>query len=173
MIDEDDEPRSPSPISLAVETTSEGSKTTKMSPGLSQRKSLGNTEANGNSPHERQSEREQYEEWPDETSPLLGQYSERPSDRMITPLKDVIDREGQPTLSVRPNTFQKLLHKLRIRTVCTVRALTHPKRWEARYVWEEAVRTPLSLLPCVFLGVLLNVLDALSYGKNRHYPLFN
>lgn len=42
--------------------------------------------------------------------------------------------------------------------------LSNPKRWDRRTVWREGVVYPVSLLPSVFLGLLLNVLDALSYG---------
>ncbi|RDW94123.1 sulfate transporter family protein [Aspergillus mulundensis] len=42
--------------------------------------------------------------------------------------------------------------------------LCHPKSWDRRTVWQQGVVHPLSLLPSVFLGLLLNILDALSYG---------
>jgi len=42
--------------------------------------------------------------------------------------------------------------------------ITHPKSWDGRAIWEKGIKEPVGLLPCVFLGVLLNVLDALSYG---------
>ncbi|EED24300.1 sulfate transporter family protein [Talaromyces stipitatus ATCC 10500] len=41
---------------------------------------------------------------------------------------------------------------------------THPKSWDRLAIWEEGVVRPVSLLPAVFLGLLLNILDALSYG---------
>lgn len=44
------------------------------------------------------------------------------------------------------------------------RVLFNPKCWDRRTVWKEGVVHPISLLPAVFLGLLLNVLDALSYG---------
>ena len=43
-------------------------------------------------------------------------------------------------------------------------ALCNPKRWDRRSIWNDGVVYPISLLPSVFLGLLLNVLDALSYG---------
>lgn len=42
--------------------------------------------------------------------------------------------------------------------------LAHPKTWDRRAVWQRGIVHPLSLLPSVFLGLLLNILDALSYG---------
>jgi SulP family sulfate permease len=42
--------------------------------------------------------------------------------------------------------------------------LTHPKTWNPRTMWRKCILHPASLLPAVFLGLLLNILDALSYG---------
>ncbi|EXJ58851.1 hypothetical protein A1O7_06281 [Cladophialophora yegresii CBS 114405] len=50
--------------------------------------------------------------------------------------------------------------------------LSHPKTWSARTIYREAVVHPVSLLPAVFLGLLLNILDALSYGMIL-FPLGN
>jgi SulP family sulfate permease len=44
------------------------------------------------------------------------------------------------------------------------RLLLSPKSWDRRTIWREGVVHPVSLLPAVFLGLLLNILDALSYG---------
>lgn len=44
------------------------------------------------------------------------------------------------------------------------RLVSHPKSWDRRTVWRQGVVYPASLLPAVFLGLLLNILDALSYG---------
>ncbi|KAJ5942337.1 hypothetical protein N7516_002505 [Penicillium verrucosum] len=44
------------------------------------------------------------------------------------------------------------------------RALSNPKSWDRRVIWKEAVVYPASLVPAVLLGLLLNILDALSYG---------
>ena len=45
------------------------------------------------------------------------------------------------------------------------RRISRPKSWDKRAVWVHGVREPASYIPSVILGVLLNVLDALSYGK--------
>jgi sulfate permease, SulP family len=42
--------------------------------------------------------------------------------------------------------------------------VTHPKTWNPRKIWQSAIVQPVSVLPAVFLGLLLNILDALSYG---------
>ncbi|KAJ9292595.1 hypothetical protein DTO271G3_8664 [Paecilomyces variotii] len=44
------------------------------------------------------------------------------------------------------------------------RFVLNPKSWDRRTIWKEGVVRPVSLLPAVFLGLLLNLLDALSYG---------
>ena len=49
-------------------------------------------------------------------------------------------------------------------SVDKLRILLQPKSWDARHVARKAIVEPVGLLPAVFLGVLLNLLDALSYG---------
>ncbi|OQU96658.1 Cyclic nucleotide-binding domain-containing protein [Cladophialophora immunda] len=58
----------------------------------------------------------------------------------------------------------------RVRSCCYT--LSHPKTWSARAIYREAIVHPVSLLPAVFLGLLLNILDALSYGMIL-FPLGN
>lgn len=43
-------------------------------------------------------------------------------------------------------------------------AISHPKTWNAQAIWRICLVQPVSVLPAVFLGLLLNILDALSYG---------
>lgn len=50
----------------------------------------------------------------------------------------------------------------RAKEICYV--ITHPKSWDGAAIWRLGVVQPVSLLPAVFLGLLLNILDALSYG---------
>lgn len=45
------------------------------------------------------------------------------------------------------------------------RFITTPKSWDKRGLWVYAVREPASCAPPVILGLLLNILDALSYGE--------
>jgi sulfate permease, SulP family len=42
--------------------------------------------------------------------------------------------------------------------------ISHPKTWNPRLIWRKGFVEPVSVLPAVFLGLLLNLLDALSYG---------
>ncbi|KAL9029799.1 MAG: hypothetical protein Q9196_001999 [Gyalolechia fulgens] len=40
----------------------------------------------------------------------------------------------------------------------------HPKTWNSKAVWEQVLLKPAGYIPPVILGLLLNILDALSYG---------
>jgi SulP family sulfate permease len=40
----------------------------------------------------------------------------------------------------------------------------NPKTWNRQSIWKQCVIHPSSFLPAVLLGLLLNILDALSYG---------
>lgn len=44
---------------------------------------------------------------------------------------------------------------------------THPKQWNRKALWTNCVVAPVTPLPAVFLGLLLNILDGLSYGKHE------
>ncbi|KEY71033.1 hypothetical protein S7711_00857 [Stachybotrys chartarum IBT 7711] len=43
-------------------------------------------------------------------------------------------------------------------------AVASPRRWHAKSIIEKAVMAPAACLPAVAVGLLLNILDALSYG---------
>jgi sulfate permease, SulP family len=44
------------------------------------------------------------------------------------------------------------------------RLLCNPKSWDRHTIWRQGVVYPIGLLPAVLVGLLLNILDALSYG---------
>jgi SulP family sulfate permease len=45
-----------------------------------------------------------------------------------------------------------------------VRTVVNPKSWDRKAIIQKAVVEPFGYLPAVILGLLLNILDALSYG---------
>ncbi|EGO53027.1 hypothetical protein NEUTE1DRAFT_73236 [Neurospora tetrasperma FGSC 2508] len=47
-----------------------------------------------------------------------------------------------------------------------------PKRWDRHALWKNVIVTPVQCLPAVIVGLLLNILDALSYGMIL-FPLAN
>ncbi|PGH12104.1 hypothetical protein AJ79_04503 [Helicocarpus griseus UAMH5409] len=57
----------------------------------------------------------------------------------------------------------------KFRAMCTkgsswCRRRLNPKTWDRRTIWRKGIIYPTSLIPSIFLGLLLNILDALSYG---------
>ncbi|KAE8549491.1 hypothetical protein EYB25_008013 [Talaromyces marneffei] len=72
------------------------------------------------------------------------------------------DMESQPIYIY--DGRKSFLHDVYSRTKKVFYITTHPKSWDRHIIWEEGVVRPISLLPAVFLGLLLNILDALSYG---------
>lgn len=46
-----------------------------------------------------------------------------------------------------------------------VKVVANPRAWNRKAMWENAVKAPIECLPAVILGLLLNILDALSYGS--------
>lgn len=51
------------------------------------------------------------------------------------------------------------------------RSIANPKSWDKRDLWVYGIREPASYIPCVILGLLLNILDALSYGAQPLNPV--
>lgn len=67
----------------------------------------------------------------------------------------------------RTGTWRKIHHaypSLRKGIVHTYHKATNPKSWDAQHAVHTVFVKPALVLPAVFLGVLLNLLDALSYG---------
>lgn len=48
----------------------------------------------------------------------------------------------------------------------TARVVLRPNTWDRGTIWKNVVLAPVSCLPAVTVGVLLNILDALSYGEH-------
>jgi SulP family sulfate permease len=61
--------------------------------------------------------------------------------------------------------FRKLISWPGKMGINAIRRAANPKSWDRKLVWQNAVVTPVGYLPAVILGTLLNILDALSYGK--------
>ncbi|KAF2171271.1 hypothetical protein M409DRAFT_63621 [Zasmidium cellare ATCC 36951] len=99
-----------------------------------------------------------------ETTPLL------PRARLSSPRKQRYDAggdlESQPKQAPHQGIWNRLGHHYpsfrAIRRVVDV--ASNPKRWDMRQVASTVVYKPVKALPSVFLGLLLNLLDALSYG---------
>lgn len=46
-----------------------------------------------------------------------------------------------------------------------VRVVSNPKGWDRKAIWQNVFVAPVVCLPAVIVGLLLNILDALSYGE--------
>lgn len=77
-------------------------------------------------------------------------------------VEDVENQKGE--VSQPPVRLGRALRQGAMKCSRLAHVLFHPKTWKPRTVWEKGVVHPISLLPAVFLGLLLNILDALSYG---------
>ena len=75
-----------------------------------------------------------------------------------------LEQQGTYAASVSPK-FGDLIAKVKDAARRNWSIAADPKRWTKKSLWDNVVVTPVMALPAVFLGVLLNVLDALSYGK--------
>lgn len=97
-----------------------------------------------------------------EHTPLLGRQASGSGD------SSSVDLEGQKTLArVRwlrglAEQRQKVEHHL----VRIAKVASSPRSWDKRAIWETTVVGPVSCLPAVAVGLLLNILDALSYGES-------
>lgn len=98
----------------------------------------------------------------DENTPLIAKYPKPSHPDWIRGEPDI---ESQ-SLRHRPSwpKLRKVIAKPVNKTVSVARVVVNPKSWNRRAIWEKGVKEPVQFIPPVILGVLLNVLDALSYG---------
>ena len=76
------------------------------------------------------------------------------------------DLEGQQVTTLEPKKrIRAILKRSKEQAARIVRVASNSKSWDRQQLWESGVRQPASFMPPVILGLLLNVLDALSYGK--------
>ncbi|KAL5617763.1 hypothetical protein FOBRF1_006511 [Fusarium oxysporum] len=76
------------------------------------------------------------------------------------------DLEGQKSQARRLwiRDLVEVGHKMEERMIYGVAVAVNPSRWDRKALWHNCVLTPVSCLPAVAVGLLLNILDALSYG---------
>lgn len=98
-----------------------------------------------------------------ENTPLLGRRTSRTEARNGNDLEEQKPKARKAWLQ---NVIQGT-HDVKDRVAHTVVVAADPRRWDRKQIWQNAVLTPASCLPAVAVGLLLNILDALSYGKQR------
>ena len=75
------------------------------------------------------------------------------------------DLESQKATRAGPVVnYQRCIAHIRESGARIGRSITSPKSWDMRDLWVSGIRQPASYIPPVILGLLLNILDALSYG---------
>lgn len=76
------------------------------------------------------------------------------------------DLEGQQVARPEPrNIVRVAMQQSKSQTARIVRVASNPKSWNRQEILKYGFYRPASLVPCVILGLLLNILDALSYGE--------
>lgn len=96
-----------------------------------------------------------------EYTPLLGRQTSGSGDSTS------VDLEGQKT-QARSRWLRGLVErrqKAEHHVIRIAKIATSPRSWNGKVIWETAVVDPVSCLPAVAVGLLLNILDALSYGE--------
>ncbi|KAI1263072.1 sulfate transporter family protein [Xylariaceae sp. FL1019] len=97
-----------------------------------------------------------------ERTPLLGTKS--PSPALSDDLEDVENQKPRAKGKSRWSVAQETLRNFVV--------VADPRKWNRRTLWERVILDPIQCLPAVIVGLLLNVLDALSYGMIL-FPLGN
>lgn len=106
----------------------------------------------------------------DESSPLLPPTSREtgPASYGTSRAGDTdIDLEGQKALNQERWVLGAAtsMRNAGGRVASIIPVISNPKRWDRHALWRNAVVAPVACLPAVVVGLLLNILDALSYGK--------
>lgn len=103
----------------------------------------------------------------------------QPTERTGLLLRRVISGLGRSSIydSISDLESQKVFGagvKSRIREVVTwtkvhsgivIGRISNPKSWNWEAIWRYGFSRPIGYVPAVILGLLLNILDALSYGE--------
>ena len=99
---------------------------------------------------------------PSEHTPLLERV------RSVTSYSNDVDAEGQKQAPVRKwlNGLVESGHRVESQVSYTVALAANPRRWNGKAMWQHIVVAPVACLPAVAVGLLLNILDALSYGES-------
>lgn len=96
-----------------------------------------------------------------ENTPLLSRRVSHPEGRGSVDLEEQKPKARKAWL----HSMVQGTHEVKDRLASTVGVVANPRRWDGKQVWQNAVLKPASCLPSVAVGLLLNILDALSYGE--------
>jgi len=102
----------------------------------------------------------------DEQEPLLARHKSKSRDNNNGSYQSVEDEDAE-VQSETPNWRKPSIGQSgswRGNVVGLGKRIVSPKSWDKKHIWKKGVVEPASHIPAVILGVLLNVLDGLSYG---------
>ena len=103
-----------------------------------------------------------------ETSPLLGRHRQSSHKPAYDAEANAEDRDGDgDDDGYLPGTWNRLGHhypSIRAARKQLRSASIDPRQWDFRELGRKVIIEPACMIPAVFLGLLLNLLDALSYG---------
>lgn len=112
----------------------------------------------------------------EQTPLLLGRtissYSRPPESPSLSDADDLSDVESQkPRMDQSFRGYGGIRQRAKDK-VLVVSHFMNPKSWDRHAIWQNVVMAPVHCLPAVVVGLLLNILDALSYGMIL-FPLGN
>lgn len=104
----------------------------------------------------------------EQTPLLLGRtissYSRPPESPSLSDADDLSDVESQkPRMDQSFRGYGGIRQRAKDK-VLVVSHFMNPKSWDRHAIWQNVVMAPVHCLPAVVVGLLLNILDALSYG---------
>lgn len=100
-----------------------------------------------------------------ERTPLLKKYSAEPPHPDYIHGEHDIEHQKLRRRGSWPK-FRKLVSRSSEKGLYALRLVTNYKGWDRKAIWQKAIVAPSGYLPAVILGCMLNILDALSYGKD-------
>ncbi|KAK6208230.1 hypothetical protein LQW54_007012 [Pestalotiopsis sp. IQ-011] len=103
----------------------------------------------------------------EQTPLLLGRtissYSRPPESPSLSDADDLSDVESQkPRMDQSFRGYGGIRQRAKDK-VLVVSHFMNPKSWDRHAIWQNVVMAPVHCLPAVVVGLLLNILDALSY----------
>ena len=102
---------------------------------------------------------------PGEDTPLFAVQG-IPSTKGTTAYNSIEDLEGQEDgLKPNPDGLSGAIVRTKEQGHRVLAWISNPQSWNPWAIWSYGVQQPLGYVPAVVLGLLLNVLDALSYGE--------
>lgn len=101
-----------------------------------------------------------------ETTPLLPRTSHGSERSRHTARNGTSHSHDVESLKARSpkRWYQGPLHNAKARISRVTSKVQDPKTWDRQALWQSVVVAPVVCLPAVIVGLLLNILDALSYG---------